>query len=143
MIHPVRRLALAATLALCAAAAHAGGMHATVEGPGRDGRTYTVRTFQCANPASMAVSAVAEGLVRGERRSVPLQVRNAKNGRYTFVRAWPDGGRWVVRLTLGSDNAPATVARLGPDGRVLDQELAWNSDGRRECDTALSANAHR
>ena len=141
MIRPVRMLALAATLALSATAAHAGGMHATLEGPGRDGRTYTVRTFQCSNPASMAVSAVAEGLVNGERRSVPLQVRNAKNGRYTFARGWPDGGRWVVRLTLGSGNAPATVARLGPDGRVLDQELAWNSDGRRECDTALAATA--
>lgn len=140
MLHTLRTLVTAGMLAtLLAPVATAGGMNARLEGPARDGRTYTVRTSQCANPASLRVSAWAEGAVNGERRTVPLELKRTKApGVFSIQRAWPREGRWLVRLAFADSRAPVTVAELADDGRVRDNSLVWEGDGRHECDTKLA-----
>lgn len=136
----LRSLFIATTLAAALApAVHAGGMSATLEGPEKDA-TYIVRTYSCTGPGSMRPSGWAEGVVRGERRTLPLALRPARDaGTYVFQRTWPNDGLWMVRLTFARANAPALVAGIGPDGRVGENKFIWNDDGRHECATRLAA----
>src|SRR5262245_66187289 len=90
-----------AVSALLAPAALAGGIQATIEGPAKDG-AYVVRTYHCRHPMSLEVSAFAEGIVKGERQSLPLELeRTSDDGVLTFRRTWPNEGRWLVRLDMG------------------------------------------
>lgn len=140
MFQTLNRLAVSVLLlGTLASAAFAGGLNARVEGPSRDGRTYVIRAYACSDPASLAVTAWAEGVVNGERRSLPLSLRplNSK-GAYRFERPWPGDGRWLVRVAFPRANAPVTVATIGRGGRVIDQTLVREGDGRAECDAKLA-----
>src|SRR5260221_14435775 len=101
MLQPLRTLGLAAvfatTFALAlATTAHAGGMGATLEGPGRDGVTYTVHMFACSGSEMTGVSGAAEGVVHGKRRTLPLPLPAAgAQGDYQFQRTLPRDGRWL------------------------------------------------
>jgi hypothetical protein len=145
MHQPHRTLGLAATIAAMLAlgappAAHAGGMGATLEGPGRDGVTYTVHMFACSSSEMTGVTGAAEGVVQGKRRTLPLTlVAAGAKGDYQFQRTWPRDGHWLVRLAFAGVHAPAMVAELGRDGRVRDRQFLWDSDGRYECETRLAA----
>ena len=141
-MHPMfRTLAVAATLAAALVpTALAGGMSAAVQGPAKDGVTYTVLTYSCNSSESMRPSGWAEGVLKGERQTLPLTIVPAKiPGGYSFQRTWPAEGRWLVRLTFANTLSPALVAQIGRDGRVGDNKFVWKSDGRRECDTKLAA----
>ena len=136
----LRTFVYAATLAaVLAPAALAGGMSARVEGPAKDGHTYTVRTYACSNPKSVRVSAWAEGVVNGERRTLPLVLQRTKaEGVFSVQRTWPAEGRWLVRLAFPTGRAAVTVAEIGADGRVTDNSFVWESDGKHECDAKLA-----
>lgn len=130
-------LALALTTA-CGGSALAGGMHAKIEGPGPDGVTYTARVYSCDPSDRFDPWAHAEGLVDGKRQSVLLRVKpTGEHGVYTFARAWPQEGRWMVRLLIGNPPAPATVATLRADGTVARNQLFHKTDGARECHRML------
>lgn len=58
-------------------------------------------------------------------------------GVYQFARAWPQEGRWMIRLALGHPPAPATVAALRADGTVKSNKHYLNSDGFKEAHRAL------
>lgn len=121
--------------------ATAGGYTASVEGPFKDG-TYGVRTANCGEPASMSVTAIAEGVVNGQRKSLPLKLTSTKEkGLYQFARTWPSGGTWIVRVTPAGRDKAVTLATISSDGHVGNNELVWKSDGRRECDQKLAANS--
>jgi hypothetical protein len=83
----------------------------------------------------------AEGVVNGERRSLPLVLQPARTpGSYVFRRTWPQDGQWLVRLTFANQpGPPALVARIGHEGRVTENKFLWDSDGKHECDTRLAA----
>jgi hypothetical protein len=131
-------MALALLVSL-APAASAGGIHARIEGPGRDGLTYTARTFSCDPNARLEPWAIAEGLVDGKRQSVLIRLKSTNEyGVYRFERTWPREGRWMIRFMLGHPPAPATVATLRADGTVQDNQLYYKSDGSRECGKALN-----
>jgi len=134
----IRSLAIAfAITAFVVPAALAGGLQASVEGPAKDGR-YVVRTYRCHQPTSFEVTAFAEGVVRGERRTLPLPLeRTREDGVYTFQRTWPNDGRWLVRLDMG--NNLAVVATLAGNGRVKDSQMRWDCDGHQLCDQKLAA----
>ena len=126
------------------APAHAGGVHATVEGPDRDGDTYTVRAVACSPELAMEPWGYAEGLVEGKHQSVLLRIQpTAEHGVYTFQRTWAKGGDWMLRVNLGAPPAPATVVTLSRDGAVKSSQLHWKSDGTSECGRALAKLAKR
>jgi hypothetical protein len=131
-------LAAFALLALSFTPAHAGGVHAKVEGPAKDGVTYTVRALACSPEIQLEPWAHAEGLVDGKRQAVLLRLEpTSEHGVYTFQRAWPEKGDWMLRVNLGAPPAPATVTSLSRDGRVKDNQLFWKTDGSPECQKAL------
>ena len=138
---PIRTLALVLGLtAALAPLARAGGTTARIEAPCQDG-SYIVRTATCGAPASMSVTASAEGIVSGQRKSLPLQLKGTKEkGVYVLARTWPSEGTWIVRLQPAGHRGPVTVAAIGSDGRVGDNEYLWDTDGRHECDVKLAAN---
>ncbi len=84
------------------------------------GGVMAVRTENCADPAKVQITASAEGIVDGMRRSVPLTLTaGTVPGAYIVSREWPPGA-WVVSLTgvCGSAKASAIVP-FGPDGNYI------------------------
>ena len=136
----MRRMLMAVALSVSLTGiAMAGGLHANVEGPAKDGVTYTVRAYSCAPGMKLEPWALAEGLVDGKPQSVLLRLKpTAKADVYTFQRAWPERGDWLLRVNLGQPPAPATVVTLGPDGAVRSNELFHGTDGSPECRRALA-----
>lgn len=117
-----------------------GGERVQIEGPARDGRTYTVRTFACGRDVPIEVSGWAEGVVNGERRTLPLALRQKGNAAiFEFQRAWPASGRWMIRLAPAkpSPSASTTVVAVKPDGRLGESKFLWGDDGRHECEARL------
>ena len=79
-----------------------------------------LRTEGCAEPAKAQISGTAEGMVKGERRSVVLRVTAAsKPGVYAVEQSWPAEGAWVVNLrgVCAGETAGALVP-IGPKGFI-------------------------
>jgi hypothetical protein len=137
----VRRLVIAAALvAAVAPAALAGGTHVQVSGPHKDGQ-YAVHTYMCSNPSSVRVTAWAEGIVDGKRRTVPIKMlRTKEKGVYRFNRSWPENGTWAIRMTVGNagPHVPVTLASLDEKGTVKNSRLVWEGDGMKECVAILN-----
>ena len=82
---------------------------------------FVFRSEGCSDPAKAQVSATAEGMVKGERRSVILKVMpgSKQPGVYAISQSWPADGQWVVNLkgTCGNLTAGAIVP-IGPRGFI-------------------------
>ena len=81
---------------------------------------FVFRTEGCAEPEKPQLSASAEGMVAGARKSIALRVVNtAKPGVYAIGQSWPAEGKWVVQLkgTCGEQSAGAVVP-MGPRGFI-------------------------
>jgi hypothetical protein len=71
-----------------------------------------VRPGGCADPAAAQITAMAEGLVDGERRSMPLTVFELPTpGVHAVPKGWAKHGVWVVSLvgTCAGKTAGAIV----------------------------------
>lgn len=81
-----------------------------------------VRTYYHERPVDFALEGTAEGVVDGERRSVPLRFeRTGQRGAVAVRQTWPNAGEWT--LVIGAEGASTTlVAELGPDGGVGEGE---------------------
>lgn len=74
---------------------------------------FVVRPIGCVDPAGARLVTTAEGLVNGVRRSVPLQLLPMPvPGVHAVLRAWPEGGTWIVTLagTCGERTAGVIVS---------------------------------
>jgi hypothetical protein len=81
---------------------------------------FVFRTEGCADPAKSQITGTAEGMVKGERRSVTLKVdAMSKPGVYAVYQTWPAEGAWLVNLkgTCGTANAGAVIP-IGPRGFI-------------------------
>jgi hypothetical protein len=57
------------------------------------------RITACHSPEKTVVTATAEGLVNGERKSIPLKVMNlSAPGTYAVARQWKRGAVWTIRF---------------------------------------------
>ena len=53
----------------------------------------------CAAPEKTTVTATAEGIVHGKRRTIPLKVvKLAEPGAFAVAREWPQDGDWVIKI---------------------------------------------
>ena len=76
-----------------------------------------VRPGGCADPASAQITATAEGVVDGTRRSVPLKHSTLPTpGVHAVPKDWATGGFWIVNLvgTCAGKTAGAIVP-VGPN----------------------------
>ena len=79
-----------------------------------------VRTYGCHTPADAVIGGVAEGIVKGERRSVKLTFRPVSTGVYALTQEWPSEGSWVLSLTGDYNGMTCSVlVQLGENGRVI------------------------
>jgi hypothetical protein len=103
---------------------------------------FVFRTESCVDPAKSQISASAEGIVKGARRSVALNVMAAsKPGVYAVNQSWPAEGDWVVILkgTCGGESAGAIVP-MGPKGFIRESSKFFSRPATdAEIDTSLKA----
>lgn len=101
-------------------------------------------------PSLGDVSGAAEGLVNGERRTVPLEFTSTtRPGVFAVRRAWPGGGTWVIRVSLLTTSALITLDRDGRVGSVTVPTVATPGGvvpralAQREVDSTLTELAKR
>jgi len=88
-----------------------------------------VQPAGCHEPENAVITATAEGLVHGQRRSLPLKLTSISRGVYEISREWPSEGAWVVAINAEYRGLPrAAIVKLGPGGNIPDQ-LAISKDG--------------
>jgi hypothetical protein len=81
---------------------------------------FVFRTEHCAEPAKSQITATAEGIVNGARRSAALKVATLQRpGVYAVFQTWGDGGRWVVVLKGVCEGETAgAIVPIGPKGFI-------------------------
>lgn len=84
------------------------------------GAFLLVHAYHGCHAGQLSVSGTAEGLVKGERRSIPLEVApTATVGLYLVRRQWPGEGVWILNLTVQEGDGHATaLVRIGASGTV-------------------------
>lgn len=114
-----------ALLLAIASPALAGGFQLSVETPAGAANpemkdvVLIARTYGCHQPADARLTATAEGLVNGKRKSLPVELRSIGSGVYAIKQQWPSEGVWVLALTGAYNGMTSSVlVELGPNGNV-------------------------
>lgn len=127
----MRTIKLLAVSALLAATAFTkfGPPWISIEYPGnpyaqdvKDAYLY-VHAFHHGTAVPNPVSGTAEGLVKGERRSVALKFENTqRTGVYALSKQWPLEGVWTLVIGAtqggGENNTAYAVVEIGATGEV-------------------------
>jgi hypothetical protein len=102
---------------------------------------FVFRATGCAEPAKADITAAAEGIADGARRSISLKVTpSSKPGVYAVFQQW-ESGHWVVVLkgSCGTTQAGAVIP-IGPHGFVReDSKFFPHPATAAEVDAALKA----
>ena len=80
-----------------------------------------VHSFHHGTAMGYIVTGTAEGIVKGERRTIKLEfAETGREGVYALRQTWPKEGTWtlVIKANQGPDDAATAVVDLGPDGAV-------------------------
>jgi hypothetical protein len=130
---PLRAAATTALLALVTAdAALAGPPWISVEVPANPhhpstrGALMLVRTYHHSSTLTAPVTARAEGILKGRRVSLALDVAETMTPGVYAVRTRPDGeGTWVVVVTLtaGAESTASAIVALNGEGQVASVEV--------------------
>jgi hypothetical protein len=82
------------------------------------GAVLTVKAAGCHDPATAKLTATAIGEVNGQRRAIPLEVKNlSEPGAFALVGTWPKEGKWVIQLTAtNGEQYTNTLVKAGPNG---------------------------
>jgi hypothetical protein len=115
------RLVLALALG-SAITTYAGGFWISIQNPTTvkdavaKNAVVLVRLDGCHNHADATVTATAEGLVNGQRRSIPLKLEPVSQpATYAVAPQWPAEGKWILNFSatyLGRD--AGIIVRLTP-----------------------------
>lgn len=101
-----------------------------------------VNTYHHETPTAMALAGTAEGIVRGERRTIPLRFTStSRTGSYAVARQWPTEGKWVLSIALrnGDRTDASALVVLGADGTPSRVSVPTRSEGQWRIPRALSA----
>lgn len=116
-----------------------------------------VHAFHHGTPTNFAVAGTAEGIVKGERKTIALELKSTtRPGVYALAKQWSDDGVWTLILGVtqgpGQGNSVSAVVEIGADGQVAGVKVptrmqgAWRvPDAVRmaDIDAALRARAGR
>lgn len=103
--------------------------------------TFVFRTQGC-DSATPQISATAEGIVKGERKSVELKVApGAKPGIYAVFQSWAPEGQWLVNLKGVCGNLSAgAIVPIGPKGFIRESSKFFPRPATdTEIETSLKA----
>jgi len=107
----MKRLTVFLALAVSVAApALAGPPWITIEVRPTGGAFVFARTFHHGTPEALALTGTAEGLVDGQRRSVPLSFeRIGEDNVFGVPKTWTAGGVWVLNIGTSAEHGGAGV----------------------------------
>jgi hypothetical protein len=82
------------------------------------GAVLTVKAVGCHDPATAKLTAIAIGMVNGERREIALKVVPlAGAGMFAIAQQWPREGKWVIELVgRNGEQFTNTLVSAGADG---------------------------
>jgi len=129
------RRSLIRTIALVAAVALTSGAMPLVAGPpwisiempanpfdrASRGAFLLVHAFHHGTPMNFPVTGRAEGIVAGERRTVPLRLaRTSRDGVYALHNQWGAAGVWTLVLTVtqGPGDGATALVDIASNGTV-------------------------
>ena len=94
------------------------------------GAIALVRTYHHGVPMQIQVRGTAEGLIDGERVSLPLElVATQATGLYALRGDLPDDGAWVLVVRGGDQDYPVTaMLDIGPDGSIRAVDVPIRGD---------------
>jgi len=121
---------VAAGLAIAGGFKFAIGSPVAAQEPAAKMAAFVFRTEGCAEPAQAQITATAEGMVRGARKSQALKVTAMQRpGVYAVFQTWEKDGQWVVVLN-GSCEAEAAgaIVPIGPKGFVRESAKFFPSE---------------
>ena len=92
------------------------------------GAFLLVHAFHHGTPVSFPVSGTAEGIVKGERKTISLALKpTSRPGVYALHKQWADDGVWTLVLSVtqgsGEGNTVSAVVELGTNGQVASVEV--------------------
>lgn len=88
-------------------------------------------------PAASALTASAEGIVNGARRTIRLRLDTTPvAGVFALRRQWPTDGTWLVRISMQNTTA---IVSLGGDGQVAGIRVPTEHASGVELPRAVSA----
>jgi hypothetical protein len=144
-------LMLSAATSSSSAAWFKGGPWISIETPvnpydaSMRGALFVVHTFHHAVPTNMQLVGKAEGLVDGNRRTIPLTLSaGAQTGAYGVRNEWGTKGTWSVLLTATQPEPQASiqaVVELGADGTVARVTLPQRMQTTADIDRSLRERA--
>ena len=106
---------------------------------------FVFRTEGCADPAKAQINGTAEGLIKGVRQSLQLNLAKlSRPGVYGVSKSWAADGTWVVSLsgTCGNAVTGASIP-IGPGGFIRDSsKFLPHSPTKSEIEASLKALAH-
>jgi hypothetical protein len=83
------------------------------------GAYLLVHAFHHGTPVDYPVSGTAEGLVKGERKTVALRFTStSRPGVYALQKQWSDEGVWTLLITVTQErnDVAQAIVELGPQG---------------------------
>jgi hypothetical protein len=103
-----------------------------------------VRSAACAHPEKTKITANAEGLVNGKRRTIPLTIIPLSSaGTYAVTREWPAEGKWVLTLVAANSDYewhPSAIVNVnGSSADLVQVKRANQAPTVEEIETALNA----
>lgn len=116
-----------------------------------------VHAFHHGTPTNFPLAGTAEGIVKGERKTIALEFKStSRPGVYALRKQWSDDGVWtlVVGVTQGegAGNSVTAVVDIGSDGQVASVRVPTRMQGMyrvpdavrmADIDAALRARAGR
>jgi hypothetical protein len=104
---------------------------------------FVVRPGDCPDPTTAQITARAEGLVSGARRTVPLTVTPLPTpGVHAVKKEWPDGGAWIVNVVVAcGGKTNGALVRLGPKNSYQREgvKMVPHEPTQQEIDASLKA----
>jgi hypothetical protein len=104
---------------------------------------FVVRPGDCPDPRTARISARAEGLVAGTRRTVPLTITPlATPGVHAVNKEWPDHGAWIVNVVVAcGGRTSGALVTLGPKNSYQREgvKMVPHEPTQQEIDASLKA----
>jgi hypothetical protein len=106
----------------------------------RNHAILVARITACHSPGETTVTATAEGVVNGMRKSIPLKVISLSTaGTFAVTREWPNEGAWAIKLVATNpDYRDYTTSVLVPIRHDSVQLTAAKHYFRRPTDAEVS-----
>ena len=87
-----------------------------------------VHSYHHFTPVGLPVSGTAEGIVKGERKSIKLDFEaTSRDGVFALRKQWPDAGTWTLVISVtqgqGEFNTVTAVVDIGANGQVAAVEV--------------------